>query len=59
MASPAYVLVLRVWREPGGHWVGRVVAQVEPGEEPSFDRAAAPADVPAVVGEWLALVTAR
>jgi hypothetical protein len=59
MPEPSYVLVVRVWSEPDGRYVVRLAGQTEPGAEPSFVRAVAPGDAPSVVGEWLALVTAR
>ncbi len=56
--EPTYVLVVRLWHEPGAAVRVRLRGQVDPGGALVFDRAAASSgDVVAAVGEWLELVT--
>jgi hypothetical protein len=59
MAERTYVLVVRVWQEPDGRFAVRLRGQVDPDGEPVFERAATTDAAPAVLTEWLDVVTAR
>lgn len=57
--EPTYVLVIRLWYEPGAAVRVRMRGQTSLDGDLTFDRAAsAPEDVLAGVREWLAAVTA-